>query len=93
MKPYQHVAIVECGEPLLPIPEPLFALVSPHPYATVGAPYGEKSPFYLREGVLKQLAEAQAIYKRNFLAGGFRSLMPIARSQCSNTWWTIRFGT
>ncbi|MBD2034981.1 D-alanyl-D-alanine dipeptidase [Leptolyngbya sp. FACHB-321] len=66
MKPYQHVAIVECGEPLLPIPESLFALVSPHPYATVGAPYGEKSPFYLREGVLKHLIEAQALLQKEF---------------------------
>lgn len=60
MKPYQSFAIVECGEPLLPISDTLFAFVSPHPYENVGAPYGNKSPFYLREGVLKQLTEAQA---------------------------------
>jgi len=59
MKPYQHVAIVECGEPLLPIPETLFAFVSPHPYKNLGAPYGSKSPFYLREGVLNHLMKAQ----------------------------------
>lgn len=60
MKPYQKLAIAECGEPLLPIPDTLFALVSPHPYENVGAPYGRESPFYLREGVLKRLTEAQA---------------------------------
>ncbi|MBW4579672.1 MAG: D-alanyl-D-alanine dipeptidase [Tildeniella nuda ZEHNDER 1965/U140] len=60
MKPYQSIAIAECGEPLLPIPDTLFAFVSPHPYEKVGAPYGKKSPFYLREGVLKRLTEAQA---------------------------------
>ncbi len=59
MKPYQSLAIVECGEPLLPIPDTLVALVSPHPYENVGAPYGNKSPFYLREGVLNGLIAAQ----------------------------------
>ena len=38
----------------------MFAFVCPHPYVNVGAPYGKKSPFYLREGVLKRLIEAQA---------------------------------
>ncbi len=64
MKPYQKLAIVECGEPLLPIPDAVFALVRPHPYANVGAPYGEKSPFYLREGVLHCLVEAQALLQK-----------------------------
>ena len=45
---------------MLPIPDAVFAFVCPHPYITVGAPYGKKSPFYLREGVLKRLIEAQA---------------------------------
>jgi zinc D-Ala-D-Ala dipeptidase len=59
MKPYQQVPIVECGEPLVPIPLDQFAIVTPHPYVKIGAPYGEKSPFYLRQGVLKSLLDAQ----------------------------------
>jgi zinc D-Ala-D-Ala dipeptidase len=59
MKPYQQVPIVECGEPLVPIPTERFAIVSPHPYANIGAPYGDKSPFYLRQGVLESLLMAQ----------------------------------
>ncbi|GET43913.1 M15 family metallopeptidase [Microseira wollei] len=59
MKPYQQIPILECGEPLVPIPLELFAVESPHPYAKVGAPYGERSPYYLRETVLKSLVEAQ----------------------------------
>jgi zinc D-Ala-D-Ala dipeptidase len=59
MKPYQQVPIVECGEPLIPIPLDQFAIVTPHPYVKIGAPYGEKSPFYLRQGVLKSLLDAQ----------------------------------
>lgn len=66
MKPYQSIAIVECGEPLLPIPDDVFAFVYPHPYTTVGAPYGKKSPFYLREGVINCLIEAQAILQKEY---------------------------
>ncbi|NJR48472.1 MAG: M15 family metallopeptidase [Leptolyngbyaceae cyanobacterium CSU_1_3] len=59
MKPYQHVAIVECNEPLIAIPTGFFAFVSPHAYQQLGAPYGDKSPFYLRQGVLDRLLVAQ----------------------------------
>ncbi len=59
MKPYKLIAIQECNEPLLPIPPEKFSFVLPHPYEKLGAPYGEKSPFYLREGVLKCLLTAQ----------------------------------
>lgn len=59
MKPYQQIPIVECGEPLVPIPLELFGVESPHPYAKVGAPYGERSPYYLRETVLNSLIAAQ----------------------------------
>ncbi len=59
MKPYQQIPILECGEPLVPIPLELFAVESPHPYAKVGAPYGERSPYYLRESVVKSLVAAQ----------------------------------
>ena len=59
MKPYQQIPILECGEPLVPIPLEQFAVESPHPYAKVGAPYGDRSPYYLREGVLNRLVQAQ----------------------------------
>lgn len=60
MKPYQQVAIVECEEPLVPIPLELFAVESPHPYQLLGATYNGKSPYHLRQGVLDSLMQAQA---------------------------------
>lgn len=59
MKPYQQVPIQECGEALVPIPAAQFARVDPHPYLKLNAPYQGKSPFYLREGVLTRLVQAQ----------------------------------
>ncbi|MGI0485295.1 M15 family metallopeptidase [Pantanalinema rosaneae CENA516] len=58
MKPYQQITIAECGEPLVPIPT-AFSLVQPHPYAQLGAPYGKRSPFYVRQGVCERLLLAQ----------------------------------
>jgi zinc D-Ala-D-Ala dipeptidase len=60
MKPYQQVPIVECDEPLLLLPLAKFAVEDPHPYIKLAAPYGEKSPYYLRQGVLEALLQAQA---------------------------------
>jgi zinc D-Ala-D-Ala dipeptidase len=59
MKPYQQIPIVECGEPLVPIPLDIFAVASPHPYQKLGAPYGDRSPFFLRQGILDRLYDAQ----------------------------------
>jgi len=59
MKPYQKVPIEECGEALRPIPLARFSVVSPHPYEALGAPYGGRSPYFLREGVLQKLLQAQ----------------------------------
>jgi D-alanyl-D-alanine dipeptidase len=59
MKPYQKVAIAECHEPLVEISEQ-FDRVTPHPYAKLGAPYGEKSPFFVRSGILDRLIQADA---------------------------------
>ncbi|MFB2921848.1 MULTISPECIES: M15 family metallopeptidase [Aerosakkonema] len=59
MKPYQQIPIVECGEPLVPIPLELFAVESPHPYEKLLAPYGDRSPYYLRQSVLANLITAQ----------------------------------
>ncbi len=58
MKPYQTVPIDECGEPLLPIPPSIPRLV-PHPYMSLGAPYGDRSPFCLRAGVIQRLLNAR----------------------------------
>ncbi len=59
MKPYQVIPICDRNEPLVPIPRDRFALVQPHPYQMLGAPYGHQSPYFLRLGVLAALADAQ----------------------------------
>ncbi len=59
MKLYQQVAIQESGEALIPIPLERFAVVVPHPYQSLGAPYGDRSPYFLRKGVLERLIQAQ----------------------------------
>ena len=59
MKPYQRIAIEPSQEPLVAIPTPEFDRIAPHPYASLGAPYGEHSPFYVRSGVLHRLRAAQ----------------------------------
>ena len=59
MKPYHAIPIEDCGEPLVPIPSEAFAMVAPHPYQQLGAPYGHHSPYQLRAGVLSALQEAQ----------------------------------
>ena len=56
---YSRIPIEECHEPLIPIPLEYFAVESPHPYAKLGAPYGEKSPYYLRQSLVDALIEAQ----------------------------------
>jgi zinc D-Ala-D-Ala dipeptidase len=59
MKPYQKIPILECGEPLVEVPL-IFPRECPHPYVTLGAPYTDRSPFYLRQGVIERLGHAQA---------------------------------
>lgn len=58
-KPYQTIAIADCGEPLVAIPAE-FSRLDPHPYVAVGAPYGDRSPFFLRSGIVQRLQLAQA---------------------------------
>ncbi|AGY57755.1 M15 family metallopeptidase [Gloeobacter kilaueensis] len=55
---YQQVPIVECGEALVELPVE-FARQTPHPYAVLGAPYGQGTPFALRTGVVQKLIAAQ----------------------------------
>jgi D-alanyl-D-alanine dipeptidase len=64
MKPYRQVPIVECGEPLVPIPLDRFAVEQPHPYVKLAAPYGDRSPYFLRQGVLNRLIEAQHLLQK-----------------------------
>lgn len=59
MKPYQQVPIEDCHDPLVAIPLAQFAVELPHPYMHLGAPYGDRSPYYLRQGVLERLQQAQ----------------------------------
>jgi len=59
VKPHYQVPIQECGELLLLIP-PQLARVDPHPYTRLGAPYGEWSPFFVRQGVCYRLLLAQS---------------------------------
>ena len=59
MRPYHKIPIVESNEPLVEIPLEKFAVESPHPYMKLGAPYGEYSPYYLRESVVERLISAQ----------------------------------
>jgi D-alanyl-D-alanine dipeptidase len=66
MKPYQKIPISECGEPLVPIPLEMFAVESPHPYQKLGAPYGERSPYHLRQSVINSLIQAQAQLQKHY---------------------------
>ena len=59
MKPYHHVPIHECHEPLVPLPLPELAVVTPHPYVALGAPYGDRSPYWLRQTVVEALRRVQ----------------------------------
>ncbi len=69
MKLYSKITIEECHEPLVPIPLKEFAVEFPHPYEKLGAPYGGRSPYYLRQGVLEALIVAQQELQ-NLLPGG-----------------------
>ncbi len=84
MKPYQQVPIVECGEALMPIPSQEFVCAQPHPYQVLGAPYGDRSPFCLRQGVVARLLQAQTLLQAQY--PGWRLLIfdayrPIAVQQ------------
>jgi len=61
VKPYQKVPIEECGEALVAIPLAQFSVTTPHPYEALGAPYGDKSPYFLRQSVVNKLLAAQAV--------------------------------
>ena len=37
-----------------------FIKIAPHPYISLGAPYGDRSPFFVRLGILERLQRSQA---------------------------------
>ena len=59
LKPWNKEKIIECHEPLIPIPESIFRL-TPHPYMSLGAPYLKGTdPWVLRLSVVNRLIKAQ----------------------------------
>ena len=66
MKPYHQIPIQDCGEPLIAIPFNNFSVELPHPYEKLGAEYGDKSPYCLRQGVVEALLEAQFILEKRY---------------------------
>lgn len=59
MEPYCRVPIEECGEPLVDLSAAGFSKLTPHPYQVLGAPYGNLSPYRLRQGVVDALLAAR----------------------------------
>jgi D-alanyl-D-alanine dipeptidase len=59
LRPWSPIPIRDNGEALQDLPAELLRL-EPHPYASLGAPYGAgATPFRLREGVIGRLLRAQ----------------------------------
>ncbi len=68
----------------MPIPLHQFAAEQPHPYVKLGAPYADRSPYYLRQGVLERLLQAQhflQIEYPNWRIQIFDAYRPIAVQQ------------
>ncbi|MEO1670502.1 MAG: M15 family metallopeptidase [Cyanobacteria bacterium J06631_2] len=66
MKPYHQIPIQDCGERLIQIPTSSLSLELPHPYVKLGAEYGNKSPYCLRQGVVQALLEAQFLVEKRY---------------------------
>ena len=84
MRPYHQIPIFECGEPIIAIPLELFAVESPHPYEKLGAPYGDRSPYYLRQSIIENLLQAQNylnLLHPNWYIQIFDAYRPIAVQQ------------
>lgn len=59
LRPWSPIPIVDVGEPLEALPPQLWRL-QPHPYVSLGAPYGPHGdPFRLRSGVVERLLQAE----------------------------------
>lgn len=84
MKPYQKILIEECGEPLVSLPLDKLAVMTPHPYVALGAPYGDRSPYWLRKSVVEALLQAQQqlqIKRPNWRIQIFDAYRPVAVQQ------------
>lgn len=66
VKPYHQIPIQECNERLIAIPLDKFAVELPHPYMNLGAEYGDKSPYCLRQGVVRALLKAQFLLEKRY---------------------------
>ena len=66
MKPYYQIPIKDCGERLIAIPLDSFSVELPHPYVKLGAEYGAKSPYCLRQGVVEALFQAQFLIEKRY---------------------------
>lgn len=63
-RPWHPLPIHDNGESLQPLPASILRL-EPHPYALLGAPYGDgATPFQLRSGVIERLLRAQALLQQ-----------------------------
>jgi D-alanyl-D-alanine dipeptidase len=59
-RPWSPIPIHDCGEALQPLPAVLWRL-EPHPYQSLGAPYGPRAcPFRVRAGLIPRLLRADA---------------------------------
>jgi D-alanyl-D-alanine dipeptidase len=64
LRPWNPIPILDDSEPLEALPEPLLRL-EPHPYRSLGAPYGATAcPFRLRGGVIERLLAAQELLQQ-----------------------------
>jgi D-alanyl-D-alanine dipeptidase len=66
LKPYQQIPIIEGNEPLIPLPIDIVSIESPHPYEKLGANYGGKSPYYLRQSLVEQLIVVQKQLEKDY---------------------------
>ncbi len=57
----QRVLILDNAEPLVEISAQIFPRVSPHPYLKLGAPYGNSTPYFLRETAAIKLQYAAQV--------------------------------
>ena len=73
-RPWSPIPILDNGEPLESLPGSLGRL-EPHPYVSLGAPYGAgASPFRLRSGVIARLLAADADRKSTRLNSSHSSV-------------------
>jgi len=90
----KKIIIKECGQKLVELPDD-FARFSPHPYLHVDAPYGSKSPFFVRKEVLTHLHVAQE--KLHSLKSGYQlkifdAYRPLSVQQYMIEYDTNRYG-